>query len=123
MNKTFESINEQVTTAGGVKTFSMEELREAKGAKRLGNYVVEAISEELAQHGLGHFPEDLPQYQHQCVRVYRKGTAVGRLIDAITSVCDNVEMQKNEKNDEIIRQVSENDAQEVLHKIKQLVCE
>ena len=123
MAKSFEYINEQVKIAGGVKTFSMEDLREANGAKRLGNYVVEAIGEELAKHGLGHFPEELPQYQDKCVRLYRKGSSVGKLIDAITNIKQSDEMKKNEKNDEVIRQLSENDAQEILHKIKQLVCQ
>lgn len=81
----WEKIKEQVEKSNNVKTFSMEVLRDAHGAQRLGVNVCNDISKVLAGIGLGHVPVDLPSYQHEQVRLYKRGTSVGQLIETVLS--------------------------------------
>jgi hypothetical protein len=48
------------------------------------------------------------------VRIYRQGTPVGRLIEAVLSVSPS--------NDEVIRETAGSDANATLVKIRELVC-
>lgn len=66
-----------------VHTFTMEQLRDAHGAARLGIHVRDAIANTLAGLGLGHVPKMLPAYQDELVRLYKKGTQVGDLIETV----------------------------------------
>lgn len=92
----------------------MGELKEIQGAGRLGVNVREAISKALASHGLGHLPADLPANQWEEVRVYKLGTLLSDVVDAVT--------KPSNKGDEVLRAVSSNDSQETLRKIRELVC-
>ena len=80
---TWEEIKKAVEDNGNVKTFTMGQLRDAQGVDRLGVNVLTAISSKLAGMGLGHVPEELPGYQDNLVRVFKRGTPVG---DVITTV-------------------------------------
>jgi len=80
---TWDEIKDKVEKNGDVKTVTMEELRDAHGALKLGVHVRTAISSKLAGMGLGHIPEVLPSYQHELVRLYKKGTPVGELIATV----------------------------------------
>ena len=79
----WDKIKEDVEKNGNVHTFTMEVLRNVHGATRLGMNVVEEISQTLAGIGLAHVPEHLPNYQHEQVRLYKRGTPVGQLIDSV----------------------------------------
>ena len=79
----WNAIKDAVEKNGNVQTVTMEQLRDAHGAAKLGVHVRDAISSTLAGLGLGHVPEVLPTYQHELVRLYKRGTPVG---DMITSV-------------------------------------
>ena len=76
----WDEIKQRVEENGNVVTLTMEELREAHGAARLGVNVRAEISSTLAGMGLGHIPEELPTYQNGLVRVYKNGTPIGELI-------------------------------------------
>lgn len=76
-------IKEAVEKHGNVVTVTMEELRDASGKDKLGVHVREEIRKTLAGMGLGHIPQELPNYQHEPVRVYKKGTPIGELIDLV----------------------------------------
>lgn len=76
-------IKEAVEKNGNVKTFTMEQLRDAHGTAKLGVNVRAEIHSELAGMGLGHIPEELPSYQHELVRVYKNGTPIGELIATV----------------------------------------
>lgn len=76
-------IKDVVEKNGNVKTFTMETLRDAHGTLKLGVHVRDEISSTLAGMGLGHVPETLPNYQHELVRVYKKGTPIGDLIETV----------------------------------------
>ena len=79
----WDEIKESVEKNGNVLTLSMEQLREAIGAGRLGVNICADISRTLAGMGLGHIPEALPSYQHEQVRLSKHGTQVGELIKTV----------------------------------------
>lgn len=79
----WSQIKDAVEKNGNLKTFTMEQLREAHGTARLGVQVRAQISRALAGLGLGHVPEELPSYQHEEVRLYKNGTPVGELIATV----------------------------------------
>lgn len=79
----WDEISKDVEQAGGLKTFQMETLRNAAGAAKLGANVRAEIKKNLAKRGLGHVPvQNLPSYQHEQVRLYKRGTTVGDLMEA-----------------------------------------
>ena len=80
---TWDGIKDQVEKSGNVCTFTMEVLRDAHGVGKLGVHVRSEISQTLAGIGLGHVPEELPNYQHEQVRLYKRGTPVGQLIESV----------------------------------------
>lgn len=79
----WEKIKAAVENNGNVLTTTMETLRNAHGATKLGVHVRTEISNILAGMGLGHVPEELPSYQHEQVRLYKQGTPVGNLIRTV----------------------------------------
>ena len=115
MIQSYDALRKQVDADGGLYTSSMEQLREIEGAGRLGQHVRASISNNLAAHGLGHLPTELPSYQEFQVRVYRLGTALADVINAVLS--------PNATGDQVLRQVATADAQDVIKKIRALVCD
>ena len=55
------------------------------------------LSQILAGEGLGHIPEELPSYQDELVRLYKKGTPVGQLIDAVLSPGEQNDISLSER--------------------------
>lgn len=115
MFASYDSLRKQVEAAGGLHTTTMEELRELHGAGRLGKHVRDAISGELAAHGMGHLPEELPAYQEMAVRVFRLGTPIADAVNAV--------LHPSTGGDQVLRQMGSGQGQEVLKKIRELVCE
>lgn len=81
----WDNVKEEVEKSGNVRTFTMEVLRDAHGAGKLGVHVRDQISQTLAGIGLGHVPVVLPNFQHEQVRLYKRGTPVGLLIESVLS--------------------------------------
>ncbi|GMV31881.1 MAG: hypothetical protein AMXMBFR59_40060 [Rhodanobacteraceae bacterium] len=79
----WNEVKEQVEANGNVRTFTMDVLRNAIGAGKLGVNVRAEISQMLAGIGLGHIPVELPSYQHEQVRLYKRGTPIGQLIETV----------------------------------------
>lgn len=79
---TWQDIEQQVDSADGVTTLRAGSLRIALGAGRLTPRINGEISHELERRGLGHVPDDLPLGQHDLVRVYRRGSRIGKVLDA-----------------------------------------
>lgn len=94
-------------------TVSVGSLRDTHGAGRLGVHVRANIHNELAGRGIGHFPAEIPDNQDQPVRVYKKGTPAGELIDAV--------LRPGNGQDKKIRDAVQSDAQRILEKIRELV--
>jgi len=110
----YKELRDLVEGNGDVLTIRMEQLRDVHGAGKLGVHVRAGISDSLRQQGLGHYPPELPNYYWDEVRIYRQGTPVGRLIEAVLSVSAN--------NDEVVREMAGSDASATLVKIRELVC-
>lgn len=68
--------------------------------------------------GLGHVPQELPNFQHEQVRLYKRGTPVGELIETV--------LAPGESNDKkLVGQVGDSatDYASVIEKIRELVAE
>jgi len=96
-------------------TLTMQQVRDAWGYAKLGIHVRRQISNDLRGMGIGHYPVDLPEYQHQFVRLYKLGTSVARIHEAV--------LNPSVENDHELRQMAGGDARATLDKIKALVCE
>ncbi|ALN75798.1 hypothetical protein [Aureimonas sp. AU20] len=113
--KTYDDISKAVTASENVLTVTIGELRDVNGSGRLGPYVVEAISKNLAAKGIGHYPPELPQEQWRKVRLFRLGSPIADLIGLVMDVDD-------EGNDAKLRDFAANDAKATLDQIRQMVC-
>jgi hypothetical protein len=111
----FRALAAEVDSAGGLKAYSMEQLREAYEAGRLGTHVRTGISDKLAEHGLGHLPGELPSYQHEEVRLYSVGKSAGKIIEAV--------LRPSQQGDGLLREVASTDARETLQKVRELICD
>ena len=78
----FDEIKKRVDDKGGVLSVLMKELREAHGASKLGNNVVNEIQAILAEKGIAHSPADLPTSAVKKVRLY---TLMSRLKDSVAA--------------------------------------
>jgi hypothetical protein len=107
-------LKEAVVANGDVLTLPMEALRDAYGAKRAGRIVREDLAKKLAGVGLGHFPDQLPTYQHELVRLYTLGSRIHDLINAVSG--------PSEDNDEVLKEAAGGEEAEVLRQVRALVC-
>ena len=113
--KNYNDVEQRVDSSKGVATFEMWQLRDVHGVGRLGKHVATGISEELADRGLAHFPSTLPINQYERARVYRVKSAVGRAITASSTL--------TEEADNTLRTMADDDAQTVLQRVRELVCD
>lgn len=113
--KTYQELRQLCENSGGVMTVDLGSLRDAYGVDRLGVHVKSGIKRQLESEGLGSFPAELPNYQHELVRVYRLGTPVADLIDAV--------LTPSEQHDEELRCAINGDSATILQKVRELVCE
>ena len=114
----WDSIKEAVEKNGDVQTVMMEMLRDAHGSAKLGVNVRAQITSQLAGIGLGHVPESLPIRQDEHVRLYKKGTFVGDLIDEV--------LRPSEPNDKkLVERLDGSDVKyaETIEQIRDLVSE
>lgn len=117
--ETWDDLKEDVEANAGVKTYTMEVLRNIAGFHKLGVHVRKQIEEELLSHGLlsqasnGHA---LGDYYWDSVRVYEQVGPVAKLIDAAQG--------PGEERDALLREAAGggSDAEEILAKVKALVC-
>lgn len=114
----WDPIKSQVENAGGVVSVTMETLRNAHGAGKIGVHVKDAISNQLAGMGLGHVPVALPSYQHEMVRVYKRGTPVGEFIEIVLTPGEQNDKMLNERFAE-----EGPDYGDMVNKIREIVAE
>ena len=112
--KSMEEVRELVNQKGGVLTTTMEVLRNAYGKGRLGIHVLAGIDSSLAGLGLGHYPPALPDSQEKPIKLYRKGTPVGNLIEAVLGM--------EQCRDEQLRTAAAGDDASIIKQIRELVC-
>lgn len=108
----YEDLRKAVANDGGLHTTTMDVFKDLEGAGRLGVNVRARISRELASHGMGHFPADLPANQWETVRLYLLGSPIADVVAAVR--------RPGEKGDEILRSVASSDAQEKLRQIRDI---
>jgi hypothetical protein len=113
--KTYADLAQRITARGGVLNIEMMQLREIHGAGKLGVHVAQNISDKLHSLGMGHQPEELPQQQSELVRIYIRGSPVGKLIAAALTIDDN--------SNRILREAANNEDSQVVEKIRELVCD
>lgn len=114
----WENIKNKVEQNDSVATFTMTELRDATGKEKLGVHVKAEISKTLTGLGIGHIPRDLPSYQDEVVRLYKRGTPIGDFLEIVIT--------PGEQHDRRIRdQLSQAEFRyiEIIEKIRELVTE
>jgi hypothetical protein len=87
----WDQIKADVEKNGNVLTVQMENLRDAHGAGKLGRHVREEITSALLGIGLATIPQELPSYQHELVRLYKRGTPVGDLIEKVLNPSESTD--------------------------------
>lgn len=123
----FDKIGYDLDENGGVMTITMSELINAIGAKKLGRFVAEDIHNQLEKRGIGSYYFEksecpLPISQAAVVRLYRKGSKVANLIDAVRNIRSEEFMKENKDNDKKIVDTASNEHKAILDQIKHLVC-
>lgn len=113
--KTLDDLVAEVKDNGGVVTVAAEDLRDRYGADRLGVNVRASIANELAGRGLAHYPTPLPDRHYDLVRVYKQGSPIADLIQAVLTV--------DSKSDARLRRAAKGDCEKVLAKIRELLDE
>lgn len=114
--KDYNDVAEKVDDNDGVISIGMDVLKRVHGVDRLGRIVRENISENLNGRGLGHYPkEGLPSSQYDDVRIYRRNSQIGKLIEAVT--------EPGESEDELIRGMVDSGTEQTIERIQELVCD
>jgi hypothetical protein len=115
MTDTYEDLKDAVEENGGLYVTTMAELRDIRGAGRLSAGICNAISADLASHGLGHIPDELPTSQWSEARIYRLGSPIAAVASAV--------LEPSTAGDKTLRNLSSDDAQDIIQRIRELVCE
>jgi len=111
--QTPEDIRKAVEASGDVLTVQMAAVRDAFNYDRLGVNVRVTISEKLGGLGLGHYPTELPDRQWVPVRLYKLGSPIADLVDAV--------LNPSEKHDEELRKAVSGGDAETIKRIKALL--
>lgn len=109
-----DELRSDIEDNGDLLALEMWEVRDAYGADRLGRIVRQNIAKELHGRGLASFPRELPDRQGEVVRVYKVGTPVAELIEAVLSPSDD--------GDDRLRDAAAGEASKQLQEIRETVC-
>ena len=110
----FDDVRSSVEEHDGILSVTMQELRDAHGVGRLGVHVRNAIRRNLANRGIGHFPNELPVYQHERVRLYIQGSQFADCLEDLNELSPEA--------DERLRDLFVTNYEELIEQIRQLVC-
>jgi hypothetical protein len=111
---TYQEIRDAVEEDGGLIVTTMEVLRDVHGVGKLGVHVRKGIDDRLGSMGLGHLPYELPSYQHEEVRIYRLGSEIAKVVEAV--------IRPSAEGDELLRSSLGTEAQRLLSQVRELVC-
>lgn len=114
MFETPEALRDAVMDNGGVLTVRVGEVRDAFKYGRLGVHVRSDISKRLNGLGIAHYPPEVPDWQERPIRLYRMGTPIADLIDAVLEPTPN--------HDEELKAAVSGGAADVLNQVRALVC-
>lgn len=112
--KNLKEIGDAVENNGDVLSVKVEALRLAYGAGKMGKHVAASISDELAGLGINHWPDPLPIYSYESVRLYKSGSQIARILVAA--------MTAGEDEDELLREVATGEDAATVRRIRELVC-
>lgn len=107
-------LREAVEAAGSLLEVPTWAVRDAYGAERLGRIVRQNIATALANEGLGSIPSEIPDRQFEIIRIYRLGTSMAQLIDAV--------LKPSSEGDERLRSAASSQAIEQIDRIREIVC-
>ncbi len=92
------ALRREVEAHGDLLTVSMEDIRRAHGRfGKLGPHVQIKLAEWLANEGMAALPQDLKRFQQEEVRVYRAGTDMAAVIEAV--------LRPGERGDKKLREI------------------
>lgn len=111
----FDDISDHVKQNEDVVSLTMGQLRDAVGADKLGIHVRKQITSELHKRGLAAAPAELATYQHENVLIYRSGTKVAKLVDAV--------INPSTKAAGFVRDLVKTNDSAILEKVRALVCD
>jgi hypothetical protein len=114
---TLEELREAVERNENILTVPMWMVRDAYGKERLKVHVRKGIHEALSGLGLTHMPFEIPDNQHEMLRVIKKGTPAAKLIAAVKRVSAD-----HPDDDQVIRDAVSGDAKATLQEIREMVC-
>lgn len=112
----WDTIKARVEENQNILTVTMSELRDAAGKDKIGVHVKTEIMRSLAGMGLGHIPQQLPSYQHESVRLYKRGTPIGDIIEIVITPGESNDMKLKEQF-----QDSAVNYAEIIERIRELV--
>jgi hypothetical protein len=110
-----DSVRNQVLAESNAIALPMRELREGCGFGRLGPHVCAEISRRLEGVGLGHAPDSLPEDQRATVLIYRLGTEVADVANAV--------LHPSDAGAAALRSATGTEANQVLKQVRALVCD
>ncbi|HEY1572364.1 MAG TPA: hypothetical protein VGG05_13550 [Pseudonocardiaceae bacterium] len=116
MTAEWDQLRDEIEAAGGIKTFEMARLRDVAGWAKLGVNVVVDIANHLRDNDMDTLPQkkQLPLSQWEEVRVYSTRSRVGKVIGAV--------LKPSSQGDRLLAEIGNEDAGDVLEKVRRLVC-
>lgn len=108
-------LSDEVDKSDGIVAKQMYDLRTSLGWGRLGSGVIVQIHDQLAGKGLGHAPDPLPLDQGSMILIYRLGSEVAKLVQAV--------QRPSNRGADDLRAAATRGGAEVLAQIKALVCD
>jgi hypothetical protein len=109
-----DEIESRVDANGGLAVCTLGELRDVADKGKLGPIVLQAAARALDRRGLAFYPVPAePLRQHHEVRVYRRDSPLGALVQAV--------FEPTERGDELLRATAKDDHAAVINKIRELV--
>lgn len=115
MTSTYDELRDAVEESGGLHLIQMAVLRDIRGAGRLSTGICAAISDDLAAHGMGHLPAELPTAQWAEARIYRLGTPIAAVVSAV--------LNPSAAGDKSLRSLAQDDPRRILQQIRALVSD
>jgi hypothetical protein len=115
MAQTWDELRARVDQNGDVVTVTMGELRDIHRVGKLGRYVIDAISDRLHSVGLGHIPGGLKLNQDEQVRIFRHGTKVADICQAV--------VKPGQANDAKIRSAAFGGAAAIVARLREVLEE
>lgn len=114
----WDDIKKKVEDNGNVSTITMGVLRDAAGKDKLGVHVRSEIARTLDGLGLGYVPVELPTYQDESVRLYKRGTPIGEVIETVLNPgkANDTKLKEHFADDTV-------DYAQIIEQIRELVAE